>query len=185
MKDLWHIAWRLRSDRRAQRASRHVRDCRAPFDADGTSGAVYVEFLIVFLPVFFFFLSLLQLIFVQTANLITKHAASKAVRAAVVVLPDDPIYYGGTSVGEFSGQRMTDIEHAAQVPLGTMGAAEATAAKITIEGGYSRNALLTAKIDYQYKCKVPWGRFVVCGASNFKHISAEATLTNQGADYAY
>lgn len=150
-----------------------------------TAGAVYVEFLIAFLPVFFFFLSLVQLIFIQTANLITKHAASKAVRAAAVVLPDDPKYYGNTPVGQYSGQRKSDIEHAAQIPLATMGLIEAAAAKITIDGGYTRNAMLTAKIEYQYHCKVPWGRFVICGISNLKTINAEASMTAQGADYAY
>jgi hypothetical protein len=150
-----------------------------------TAGAVYVEFLIAFLPLFFFFLGLVQLIFVQTANLIVKHAASKAVRAAVVVMPDDPKYYGGTPVGSFSGQRKSDIERAAQIPLATMGLLEAAAAKITVDGGYSRNAMLKAKVEYEYHCKVPWGRFVVCGFSNFKKISAEASMTAQGADYEY
>jgi len=149
------------------------------------AGAVYVEFLIAFLPVFFFFLSLVQLIFVQTANLVTKHAAAKAVRAAVVVLADDPARYGGVPVGQMAGARKADIERAAQIPLGTMGLLEAAAAKITVEGGYSRNAMLTAKIEYQYHCKVPWGRFVICGVANFKKINAEASMTAQGADYAY
>ena len=148
-------------------------------------GAVYVEFLIAFLPIFFFFLALVQLAFVQTANLVVKHAATKAARAAVVVLPDDPQYYGGVPVGSFSGQRQSDIEHAAQIPLATLGLVEAAAAKITIDTPYSRNALLTARVDFQYHCKVPWGRFVVCGLTNFKKISGQATLTAQGALYAY
>lgn len=149
------------------------------------AGAVYVEFLIAFFPVFFFFLSLVQLIFLQTASLIVHHAASKAVRAAVVVLPDDAKYYGDVPVGSFTGQRKTDIERAAQIPLGPMGLIEAKAAKITIEGGYSRNAMLTAKVEYQYHCKVPWGRFVICGLANLKKITAEASMTNQGAQYDY
>ena len=156
-----------------------------PSPPRATAGAVYVEFLIAFLPVFFFFLSLVQLAFVQTANLIVKHAATKAVRAAVVVLPDDPQYYGGVPVGSFSGQRKSDIERAAQIPLATMGLLEAAAAKITVNGPYSRNAPLTATVDYDYHCKVPWGRFAVCGLTNFKRIQGQATLTTQGADYAY
>ncbi len=148
-------------------------------------GAVYVEFLIAFLPIFFFFLALVQLAFVQTANLIVKHAASKAVRAAAVVLPDDPKYYGDVPVGSFTGQRKTDIERAAQIPLGTMGLIEAAAAKVTIDGLYSRNAMLTAKIEYQYHCKVPWGRFAVCGFTNFKKLTAQASMTAQGAEYEY
>lgn len=151
----------------------------------GRAGAVYVEFLIAFLPVFFFFLSLVQLIFLQTASLITHHAAAKAVRAAVVVLPDDPKYYNNVPVGSFSGQRKSDIERAAQIPLATMGLLEAAAVKISIKPNYARNALLTAKVEYQYHCKVPWGRFLICGFTNFKKITAEASMTNQGALYAY
>lgn len=149
------------------------------------AGAVYVEFLIAFLPVFFFFLSLVQLIFLQTASLITHHAATKAVRAAAVVLPDDPSYYNGVPVGSFTGQRKSDIEKAAQIPLATMGLLEAAAAKVTIEGTYARNTVLTAKVEYYYHCKVPWGRFLICGLTNFKKIKAEASMTNQGAQYAY
>jgi hypothetical protein len=149
------------------------------------AGAVYVEFLIAFLPVFFFFLSLVQLIFLQTASVITHHAAAKAVRAAAVVLPDDPQYYGGVPVGSYTGQRKSDIEKAAQIPLATMGLVEAAATKVTIEGTYSRNAMLTAKVEYLYHCKVPWGRFVICGLTNFKKITAEASMTNQGALYEY
>jgi len=151
----------------------------------GRAGAVYVEFLIAFLPIFFFFLGLVQLAFVQTANLIVKHAATKAARAAAVVLPDDPQYYGGVPVGSFSGQRQTDIEHAAQIPLATLGLLEASTAQVTVDTAYSRNALLTAKVTYQYHCKVPWGLFAVCGLSNFKQISGQATMTAQGALYEY
>jgi Flp pilus assembly protein TadG len=151
----------------------------------GRAGAVYVEFLIAFFPVFFFFLALVQLIFLQTASLVVHHAASKAVRAAVVVLPDDPAYYGDVPVGSFTGQRKTDIERAAKIPLAAMGLLEAAAAKVTIEGAYGRNAVLKAKVEYQYHCKVPWGRFLLCGLTNFKKITAEASMTNQGALYDY
>ena len=62
---------------------------------------------------------------------------------------------------------------------------EAAAAKVTIEGSYSRNVMLTAKVEYHYHCKVPWGRFVICGLTNLKKITAEASMTNQGALYEY
>ena len=158
---------------------------RATSDDRSRAGGVYVEFLIAFLPVLFFFLGLVQLAFVQVANLVVKHAATKAVRAAVVVLPDDPQYYGGVPVGSFSGQRQSDIQRAAQIPLAPLGLLEAAAAKITLDTPYSRNALLTAKVEFQYHCQVPWGRFVVCGLTNFKTISGQATMTVQGALYEY
>lgn len=65
----------------------------APSPASGwrrdTRGAVYVEFLIAFLPVYVFFLGLIQIGLLFTARLITEHAATNAARAAAVVIGDD------------------------------------------------------------------------------------------------
>lgn len=58
-------------------------------------GTVFLEFLVVFVPLWTFFLSLVQLALISHANLIVKHAADAAARSAVVVLPDDPSEYGG------------------------------------------------------------------------------------------
>jgi len=148
------------------------------------SGAVYVEFLIAFIPVLFFFLALVQLIFLQTANVITKHAAEEGVRAAVVVLHDDPEQYGGVEVGSFSGKRKTDIERATKLPLMAMGF-NLSSAKITMNGSYGRDENVKLRLEYDYKCKVPWGRFLLCGFGNKKKLVAEAELQNQGADYEY
>lgn len=62
-------------------------------------GAVYVEFLLVFLPVFLLFLAIVQLGFVYAARLVVQHAANRAVRAAVVIIDDDPARYGGEPRG--------------------------------------------------------------------------------------
>lgn len=58
-------------------------------------GVVYVEFLLVFPPLFFLFLIILQSAIIRTADLGVRHAASSAVRSAIVVLPDDPAHYDG------------------------------------------------------------------------------------------
>ncbi|MGB5547931.1 MAG: hypothetical protein WBM74_15255, partial [Polyangiales bacterium] len=58
-------------------------------------GVVFLELLIAFVPMWTFFLCVLQLAFVAQANLMVKHSADAAARAAVVVLPDDPNEYGG------------------------------------------------------------------------------------------
>jgi hypothetical protein len=50
---------------------------------------VYVEFLIAFLPVYVFFLCLIQLALLFTVRLITDHAAHNAARAAAVVIGDE------------------------------------------------------------------------------------------------
>ena len=62
-------------------------------------GAVYVEFLLVFMPVFLLFLCIVELGFVYAARLVVQHAATRAVRAAVVILDDDPARYAGERRG--------------------------------------------------------------------------------------
>lgn len=59
------------------------------------SGIVFVEFLLAFVPLWVFFLCLVQLALLARADLIVKHAADAAARSAAVVLPDDPNEYGG------------------------------------------------------------------------------------------
>lgn len=149
-----------------------------------TRGAVYVEFLAVFLPLFMFFLSLVQLIFVQTASLITNHAAMTAVRAAVVVVHDDPAAYGGVPEGSVSGARLADIQRAAEIPLAALGP-EGQGVTVDVGSSYTRDQLITVRVSYDYKCRVPGGALVVCGPSGIKKLAAEASMPNQGADYRY
>jgi hypothetical protein len=65
-------------------------------------GAVYLEFLIAFMPVFLLFLAICQLALIAMAELVVRHAAYAAVRSAVVVLEDDPAHYGGAPRGWIS-----------------------------------------------------------------------------------
>lgn len=59
-----------------------------------TRGAVYVEFIFAFMPMFTLMLGLIHLGFLYTASLVVQHSASTAVRAAIVVGPDRPSRYG-------------------------------------------------------------------------------------------
>jgi TadE-like protein len=74
-----------------------------------TGGAVYVELLLVFLPVFLLFLAILQLGFVYAAKLVVQHAATRAARATVVIVDDDPDRYGDEARGrvDLGGQAGT------------------------------------------------------------------------------
>lgn len=54
---------------------------------------MFVEFLIAFLPVYIFFLCLVQLGLVFTARLVTEHAALNGARALAVVGGDEPKRY--------------------------------------------------------------------------------------------
>jgi hypothetical protein len=62
--------------------------------AEDCSGVVFAEFLIAIVPLWVFFLCVVQLALVARASLMVKHAADSAARSAAVVLPDDPSEYG-------------------------------------------------------------------------------------------
>ncbi len=68
-----------------------------------TRGAVYVEFLISFIPVFFMFLGMVQIALMFVGGLAVQRAAAAAARAAAVVLDDDPQYYGGAERMQLGG----------------------------------------------------------------------------------
>jgi hypothetical protein len=60
-----------------------------------TGGAVYVEFLLAFIPLFFLFLGMVQMALLYGASLVVQRSANVAVRAAMVVMDDDPRFYDG------------------------------------------------------------------------------------------
>lgn len=68
-------------------------------------GAVYVEFLLAFMPVFLMFLAICQLALINTAALVVRHAAYVAARSAIVVLEDDPERYDDAPRGRLSVKR--------------------------------------------------------------------------------
>jgi hypothetical protein len=65
-------------------------------------GAVYVEFLLAFLPLFVLFLALCQIALLIAGKIVVRHAAFAAARSAIVVLDDEPAYYGGAPRGVLS-----------------------------------------------------------------------------------
>ena len=72
-----------------------------------TRGAVYVEFLIAFLPFMIFFLCLWQVSILYYANLIMDHAArSRLPRAAAVVVAECPQGTSGTTAPARSNQQL-------------------------------------------------------------------------------
>lgn len=161
--------------------------------AKDARGAVYVEFLVAFLPMFCFFLCLVQFAFLEMGSIVVKHAAEMTARAAIVVIPDDPKYYG-SQPGQVSGKRKQDIEAAAQAILAPLGGDR----QVTVElkGSYGRDELVEVKLSYDFPCRVPFGKFVLCsgtsealGWSNHhvehRTLTGIAALPNQGADYVY
>jgi hypothetical protein len=68
---------------------------------------VYVEFLLAFMPIFIFFMALIQLSLIYSAKLVVDHATYRALRSAIVVLDDDPRYYGGEPRLRLNEDRLT------------------------------------------------------------------------------
>ncbi|MGB0680501.1 MAG: TadE/TadG family type IV pilus assembly protein [Polyangiales bacterium] len=62
-------------------------------------GVVMIEFLLAFFPIFLMFLGLVQLSLLFVARMVVQHAAVTGARAAIVVLDDEPVHYGGTPRG--------------------------------------------------------------------------------------
>ncbi|MGC4068882.1 MAG: hypothetical protein QM784_30410 [Polyangiaceae bacterium] len=87
------------------------------FDA---RGAVYVEFLIAFFPLFLLFLALCQLALVGAAEAVVRHSAYLAARSAIVVLEDDPEKFDGAARGSVSQGRRSRVRNIDQV-LGKLG----------------------------------------------------------------
>jgi Flp pilus assembly protein TadG len=171
-------------------------------------GTVYVEFLIVFLPFLMVILCMIQLALIYTGKLVTQRAANAAVRAAVVILDDDPAYYGGAPRNLATGARAEAIRQAAAIPLSALSAHAGTVERAVGLGpaglpasfGYARGVTqvsfpngaavgddsdVTVRVTFPFRCGVPLGRLILCGADERLRLRAEATLPNQGADYAY
>jgi hypothetical protein len=82
------------------------------------AGAVMLEFLLAFPPLFVLFLGLCQLVLLAVADLVVRHAAIAGVRAAAVVLDDDPRHYDGAPrgwIGEDSSTSPLDQAVASQI----------------------------------------------------------------------
>ena len=171
-------------------------------------GAIFVEFLVVFLPLLTVILGVVQLSMLYVGKAVTQRSANAAVRAAVVVLDDDPRYYGGAPRNSATGARLEAIKRAAAVPLMSLSADSGTVKKgigIGEDGAGSNlsyaisnttlsfptgttageDSDVTVRVSFDYNCGVPLGRFVLCGGDHKLTLRAEATLVNQGASYAY
>ncbi len=144
-------------------------------------GVIFVEHLIAYLPVIFFFMATWQLLEMCAAHLILKRAASAAARAAIVVLPDDPSYYGGVPKDKFDGKRKEDVKLAAALVLGAnphFGDFEVLVTET------SESKPLTATVNANFYCFAGWAS-LVCGPSGARLLTAKSTYAYQGASYKY
>lgn len=164
-------------------------------------GAVYVETLIAFMPLLLTFFSVLQVMELYAAKLMVRRAASAAVRAAVVVLSDNPENYEcengtgpteGSDAPKVSGAEegaaacmLADLVEAARIVLAAgHGFRASSGPQVHVTGELSGHSLITAEVRASYRCFTPpFG--IVCGTDRMAELSARASLPYQGADYKY
>lgn len=155
-------------------------------------GAVYVEFLAAFFPIFLSFWCLLQSAGMYSAKLVTMHAAYLGARAAAVVLPDDPKRYDKVGVGQVSGKRKDAITKAVQMGLAANGSLWWPLAEVTVRGAdgkeknqFSRDEVVIVRVSVPYACGLPLADTIVCGLAGIRNVNAEAAMVVHGADYVY
>ncbi|CAN5856355.1 hypothetical protein BH11MYX4_BH11MYX4_47420 [soil metagenome] len=174
---------------------------------DDTRGAVYVEFLIAFMPVFVFFLCLLQLALLFSAKLVVEHAAVAGSRSAAVVFGDEPGPYHEPSAqpNVMSKERRKTVRGAVLIALaplilddtvvnvgvsyppssGAPGAPEGTPV-----AGLMGSGMVRVRVDATVVCKIALANVIACeqfGSSTLRvrKVPAEAVYPYQGAKYAY
>jgi Flp pilus assembly protein TadG len=147
-------------------------------------GAIYVETIVALPIVLYFFFVTWQLFDMFAANLIVRHAADAAARAAAVVGPDDPSYYNGQSVDDLSGgERLQAVTNAALAVLVAHPHLKGTSVSVSV-GPITPESLtpflVTAQVEATYKCYVPWLN-AVCGGGS-RVLSWTGEFPYQAAD---
>jgi hypothetical protein len=178
-------------------------------------GAVFVEFLIAFLPVQVFFLCLIQSAILYSVRLLTEHAAVNGARAAAVVIGDNRAKYPNEPENTLPerGKRRDDVRDAVLLTLapmilnGLVQSVEVTFPDPGQTGGPPRTgpiqfsamgAQSVEKVRVHVKvesaCRIGFASMVVCPSplaelSGFlvptRTVRAEAIFPYQGARYAY
>jgi hypothetical protein len=158
-----------------------------------TAGAVYVEFLIAFVPLFVMFMALVQLAFVEVGNLIVKHSAVLGARAAAVVLVDVPSDYADEPIGRASGKRLSAIEQAVKIPLFALSNSPEPRVSFPSAPGandsksqFAGTDVARVRVDFDFRCRIPVGRTLACNPlTGTKRVSGEAAMPIFGANYAF
>ncbi|HTV18063.1 MAG TPA: hypothetical protein VMG12_05315 [Polyangiaceae bacterium] len=149
-----------------------------------TSGALFVEHLIAFAPVMYFFLATWQLIELCATDLIVRRAANAAVRAAAVVLPDDPNSFGrDNGINTYAGLRRDYVQRAAELVLLAAGNVEDNVT-VDVSGTFSEHNLITVEVTARFRCTAAWLN-IVCGGQPTRALTARSTYVYQGARFDY
>ncbi|MFZ5896378.1 MAG: hypothetical protein ACOY0T_35315 [Myxococcota bacterium] len=147
----------------------------------GTRGAVVVELLIAYVPVLFCFLAFWQLGELLVAQMVVGRASSAAGRAAIVVLPDDPMFYSGEAKGTRAGKREAEVRLAAGMILAASPHLSEEF-EVNVSDLPEEVGTIETSISANFRCNRL--RFV-CGADGSVNLRATSTHAYHGAKYEY
>jgi hypothetical protein len=174
-------------------------------------GAVYVELLVAFLPVFVTFLCLLQLGLVFSSKLLVDHAAVQGARTAAVVFGDEPGPYGESAgdTNALTKNRRQAVRNAVLLsvaPLILDGSVTRVDVRFPANDDAMRKdrpedtrihpmqptgtGMMKVIVEVDLVCKIAFANTLVCGRSpdgrlRVRTTSAESEFPYQGASYAY
>jgi hypothetical protein len=156
-----------------------------------SSGSAYVEFIIAIVPMMVLFWGMMQLNGLLLADLVARHAAIHAVRAAIVC--DSQV--GHPQSGDELAAPGGCAYEAARLVLSSVHSFGAPDFSVRVEGASRHgNAPVTATVIASYRCQVPLAASLLCSglirdeggpppSRGFLTLTRKATLPNQGAGY--
>jgi Flp pilus assembly protein TadG len=159
--------------------------------AHSTDGAAYVEFIIALFPMMLLFFGMMQLNGLLLADLVARHAAVHAVRAAIVCDSQAGAAEDASQLASKGGCAW----EAANQTLAAIKSFGAPDFSLTIDGASPHgNALVTATVRASYHCHVPLAGPLLCGlvgdsitkqleGGGVLVLTRKASLPNQGANY--
>ncbi len=166
-----------------------------------------MEYLIAFMPVFVFFLCLLQLALLFSAKLVLEHAATTGSRSAAVVFGDEPGPYNEPNAqpNVMTKERRKTVRGAVLIALAPLilddtvasvgvtypdtadGKGQSEGTRVT---GVMGSGMIRVHVDATVVCKIALANVIACerlGNSGLRGrtIPAESVYPYQGANYAY
>ena len=169
----------------------------------GNAGAVYVEFLVAFLPFFIFFLCLWQFSILSTTKLMVDHAAVCAARSAAVIMAEpakfvDPTNPAAPGYDMVSPQRTTYVTTAAELALaplildGTVTTVSVAFPNVNADGTFTPmypesppTTMMDVVVTATMQCQIALANVILCSGAKTKQVLAEAIFPFQGATYVY
>jgi hypothetical protein len=135
------------------------------------NGAVMVELAIAIMPILMIFFGTVQWCACAYMNLIIHHGAFVGARCNAVVHPQMPDSGGAE-----------DCQTGVNTLYDTTKFGTATVTLVAAPGKTSET-MMSTEVELDYKCTIPLGNVVACGASRQMHMKATASFPNQGSAY--